>query len=103
MLDPPVPLNADWADPFVTAIVTFSHPLLPVAPGDNDNWFVRRLNTQRPVTFVTILGNQVTLLTAGAIANPGDDVISYSPPPFEVVSNTARQIPAPAFADFPLT
>lgn len=98
-----MPLTAVWSDAFSTATLTFSHPLVPLAGGDVGNWFVRERGDQRPVTMVTINPGNIVLLTAGAIANPGDDVVSYSPPPFDVVSDTARQIPAAAFTDFPLT
>jgi hypothetical protein len=57
----------------------------------------------RTVTNVSILGPQVVLLTMAAAGDPGPDVVSYSPPPFDIISDTAKPTAAPAFADFPVT
>ncbi len=102
MLDPPIPTAAVWSGFFFTAAVQFNHQLQTVVSADRANWFVRKTNLARPVVSVGISGTQVTVLTSGSITDIGPDVVSFSPPPFDVVSDTAKPTPAPAFADFPL-
>lgn len=84
------------------AIVSFSHNILDTAL-QRANWFVRRTNVLRAVDAATVQpGGDVRLQTSVGAADTGPDVVSYSPPPFDVVSDTAVQVPAEAFADFPL-
>lgn len=106
-LDPPVPIAAEFIVLFTQVIVDFSHPLLPDLGGEPASWFIRWMGVERRATTVIIgggpLDNQVTISTAVVGANPGDDVVSFGPPPFDVISDTTKQIPAPAFTDFPLS
>lgn len=101
-----MPIAATWVAFLTTAQVTFSHPLLLDLAGDTANWFVRVANVERTVMGVTIGAgpgnNRVDLTTLAAGADFGPDVVSFSPPPFDVVSDTVKPQPAPAFADLPL-
>ncbi len=103
MLDPPLPLSAVFNPPLGPVTVTFSHPILSNPALDPSNWFVRRSNNSFTFSLLKAVGGVVELTTLSPTINPGPDVVSYSPPPFDVLSDTARAVPAPAFADFPLT
>lgn len=84
------------------ASITFSHPLINLVGGDTGNWFIRFTGLERTITGVLVAPGGVIVTTAGVVANPGPDVVSYSPPPFDVVSDTTKPTAAPAFTDFPL-
>lgn len=104
MLDPPVPQSAFFNLGFTFGNVEFQHPLIPGSL-DPANWFVRWLNRSRFVDAALVApGNPlaVAFTTSGSGVDVGPDVVSYSPPPFDVISATARAVPAPAFSDFPL-
>ena len=101
VLDPPVPT---LATEFLGNVeVTFSHNLVPglIDPTSWSGRFTDRLFTVDSAV-VTAAGVALTNMLLGA-ANPGPDVVSWSPPPFDLLSDTARQVPAAAFADFPIT
>jgi len=80
--------------------VTFSLPLVPgpVAPA---NWYTRYNNLRQECLTPVAIGSTVTYPLGATIADPGPNVVSYSPPPFDVVAASGPV--APAFADFPLT
>lgn len=94
----PVPVLAQWASP--RARVWFSTPIT-AGVLDVTNWFVRVGNrSQSLFTATAIAPNYVELLSIGSGPDIGPDVVSYSPPPFDVVGPGG---PAAAFADFPIT
>jgi len=99
---PPVPVVAHFGAPYAT--VEFDRRLTggPISTG---NWFVRVANLQKNITNVDVEGHVPRLVdvlcSVGGIPNAGPDVVSYSPPPFDLTSLTG--IPAAAFADFPIT
>lgn len=100
-LDPPLPILA--TEDFGSVTVTFCHNLVPGVI-DPTNWsgrFAARLFTAGSAV-VTFAGVALINLVLGA-ADPGPDVVTFAPPPFDLLSDTARQIPAPAFTDFPIT
>lgn len=102
-LDPPVPIKATFSVGLRQAVITFNHPLLDV-PLDPANWSVRDMDLDQPVqTAAVVLPNVVRLVTLGVGPDPGLDGVSFAPPPFDVVSDTAKPTPAPAFTDFPTT
>ncbi|KKM68217.1 hypothetical protein LCGC14_1463120 [marine sediment metagenome] len=103
VLDPPVPLSAVFAAGPSTLTLTFSHPLVGPQAGDPGNWFIRFDNFERIVTGVAINPGNVVLDTAMGGILFGDDAVSYSPPPFNIISDTAKPTRAPAFAEFPVT
>lgn len=72
-------------------------------PPDLPNWNVRYLNQKPAVTDVTSLGGVVIVSLGFGPPDVGPDVVSYSPPPFDLESNTAKHLKAPAFVDFPIT
>ena len=97
---PPVPDAACfWLIP-AGVLVHFDQPLLPGDTWNVANWFVRWNNQEWPVTKVTTLGAQVALDLGLAFLNLGADVVSYSPPPFDVTG--LHDNPVEAFADYPL-
>lgn len=105
LLDPPIPLAAVWAVGTMTARVTFNHPLVPSPALNTDNWFLRFNNFSLNIVLVRIVAGTPTvvrLTVSGQAINAGPDIVSFFPPPFDVVSNTAVQVAAPAFTDFPL-
>lgn len=95
---PPVPILATWTNP--NCFVTFDQVL---GPGvlDNANWFVRVGNFSRGVATATVVPPSVVrLTTVGFGPDAGPDIVSYSPPPFDVIGSGG---PAVAFADYPIT
>lgn len=102
MLDPPVPVSATHALPLDPVVVTFSHPLVDAASIDVTNWFVRENNLDMTVTIAKIVAGVVELTLGSVVADIGPDVVSFTPPPSDVLSDTTRQVAAPGFADFPL-
>ena len=99
---PPVPLAAHFYGAIAT--VEFDR-FLTSGPLDVSNWFVRYGGLSKTVNAADAEGHVPGILDlyllAGGVPNPGPDVVSYSPPPFDVVSRTG--IPAAAFADYPIT
>jgi len=99
----PVPVAAalNGAGP---ATVTFDQPLVPGAL-DPANWFLRFNNTFISPLVIpgnpSAAGSTVSIIFFTAGPDPGPDVVSFSPPPNDVVS-LATAIPAAAFSDFPL-
>lgn len=80
--------------------VFFSAPLTP-AVLNPANWFVRDGNFWRTtLTAVAAAPNVVTLTEVGFAPNIGPDIVTYTPPPFDVTGPTGI---VAAFADFPLT
>lgn len=74
---------------------------LTLGPLDTGNWFVRVGNRSQTIfTAVASAPDLVLLTSIGSGPNPGPDVVSYSPPPFDVIGPPG---PAPAFSDFPIT
>lgn len=89
---------AVWGPPRVN--ILFSTAITPgvLALG---NWFARFGNIKLGLTNATAFApNRVQLTALGGGADPGPDVVSYSPPPFDVIGPGG---PAAAFTDFPLT
>jgi len=94
----PVPILATWTSPKCT--VTFSQALTP-GPLDTGNWFVRVGGRSQTIFLAAAVApDKAELTSIGSGANPGPDVVSYSPPPFDVTGPTGD---APAFSDFPIT
>ncbi len=103
-LDPPVPIRASFQAAFTLGLVEFDKPLV-LGDFDPANWRLRWMNQDRPVTSARVLVGSptvVTIRTTGVAGDIGPDTIDYTPPPADIISNTARQIPAPGFINFPL-
>ncbi|MBA7570165.1 hypothetical protein ES708_11912 [subsurface metagenome] len=94
-------MAAIWEPLPAKAIVYFTVPIKS-ADLSVGNWFVRHGGMEWAVTPAIASAGHVRLTLGGPMANPGADVVSFSPPPFDVVS-IGGLVPAPAFADFPLT
>lgn len=80
--------------------VAFDQPLKRGAAWDTANWFVRWSNLTRPVVNVTTVDAQVVLQLDAGVLSPGGDVVSFSPPPFDIEG--LWQNPVQAFTDYPL-
>ena len=66
---------------------------------------MRWSNNSRPIISGNALPGTPTVVRlqfGGVVPDAGPDVVSFAPPPFDVLSDTAKSIPAPAFTDFPL-
>lgn len=84
------------------ATVTFSENLVNGGGLDVGNWFVRKAGNKMNVTSVIASDTAVTLnLTTGG-ANPGSDVVTFTPPPDDIVTRLSL-LPVLEFADFPMT
>lgn len=95
---PPVPVLADKTNGHLD--VYFSSTLTP-GPLNAGNWFIREANTAwLPIGPTAVLPNRVSIDLFGLGPDVGPDVVSYSPPPFDVVGPGG---PAAAFADYPIT
>jgi hypothetical protein len=98
--DAPVPIAAVYDPGGPTVTVTFSCPLISRSL-DATNWFVRVGNVRYGAIGASSAGDHVTLVVIADGANVGADVVSFTPPPFDVVSAVGG-VQAAAFADFPL-
>lgn len=99
-----MPVSGTWQATTHTVTLTFSGRLQPglSAPA---NWSgvafdvgFANFTTPGPVT---IAGFTVTFTAALGFPALGPNRVTYSPPPFDVIS--LGGVPAPPFADFPLT
>ncbi len=103
-LDPPVPILA--ADIVFQAQVTFNHPLIQGAL-DHDNWSVRFGDERFAISNASVGAFPPTDIILSydmpGVPDVGPDVVDFTPPPSDVISDTARQIPAPGFLNFPMT
>lgn len=96
----PVPIAACfWAVP-PSVFVRFDQPLVAGVGWDTGNWFVRWLNETRAVTQVSTVGDQVVLDLAAGVGGLGPNVVSFSPPPFDIEGLFGNV--ADPFADYPL-
>lgn len=102
-LVPPVPILARYATPVGPVTVTFDQPLRPDPALETTNWFVRR-NGQAPLVQTAFAdANRVVLTLGMGPGNPGPNVVSFNPPPFDVQAAAPPHEPTAAFTDFPLT
>lgn len=102
-LNPPVPVSALVTPPFPARFleVTFDQPLAPGVP-DLSNWTFRFAGTRYSCILpASISDNKVTLQGSNQGPDPGPDVCTYSPPPFDI--ENLEGAPAVAFTNFPIT
>lgn len=83
------------------AVITFTDPIA-VGALNNNNWFVRHGNTIQVVTTAAIFQGTVILSVLPGIFELGPNVVSFNPPPFDVISDRTG-LAAQGFAGFPLT
>lgn len=76
---------------------------MPLVPGPigAGNWYTRYNNLSQQCLFPTATGSTVTYSLGDVAQDPGPNVVSYSPPPFDVVAIAGPE--AAGFADYPLT
>ncbi len=98
---PPVPISATRTLPDI-AFVTFDQDLV-IGPLEDSLWTWRSNNRAFEALNAEVNAGAVVELT-GLDVGPdvGPNVISFSPPPFDVLS-LGTGLPAAAFVDFPLT
>lgn len=71
--------------------------------GTAANWFARFANISYQILAVqSPFPNFVRLSLQAPGPNHGPNVVSYSPPPFDVVEQAPPNTPVVAFTDFPL-
>lgn len=98
---PPLPVIAHQRGVGQPVTVDFDQGLQADPAIDTDNWVVRLANNLWETTSASVTGARVTLTIGGfAVPDVGPNVVSFSPPPFDVLSTPG--LPAAAFADFPL-
>ena len=100
--NPPEPVSAIINGPMTQLVVTFDRQLFPNPTPSPSNWIIRYNNQLRTVTSGNAVGFTLTLnLTPGG-ADVGADVVTFDPPPFDILDLfTLEQVAA--FADFPVT
>lgn len=98
---PPLPLAAHLGTPPIDVIVIFDRPLATVPILNIANWAVRLAGVAQFVNAAAAAGYCVSLATTPGFPDPGPDVVSYSPPPFDVVG--AHTVPVAAFTALPIT
>lgn len=100
-LDAPVPVLAETFLFPNRVFITFSTVMKP-AIVDKRSWSVRIGNQAYTIDSAEVKLFGVELMVTPGAGDPGANVVSFAPPPFDVVS-AAGHVPAPAFADFPIT
>ena len=102
---PPVPISAVVFASSSLFVVTFDQPLIPglISPG---NWSARAdlssgVKFWNPVGQPAVAGNTVTWTGTPGAPTFGGTIITYGPPPFDLIGCNA--LPAPAFIDFPMS
>ena len=100
-LDAPVPVNAVFEPGKVELIVTFSRELA-AGPLDAANWTWTFGITQYAAVTAVAADDAVVLIGAPQGASVGDNVVNYSPPPFDVRASGAHGAAAGAFSEFPV-
>lgn len=97
----PVPISAIYDSLNDKLEVTFSEAIAS-SGYDVSPWFVRIGNNQRGVDSIEeVIGPTVTLQLSGSLANPGPNIVSYSPPPEDLVTDPGGD-PVPGFTNFPI-
>lgn len=100
-LDAPVPVQAVWQALGPFCLIYFTCDITG-EPLDAGNWFFRYGGFSYTVTAAVESSGRVRLSLSAPMLDAGPDVVSYAPPPFDVLS-LGGLVPAPAFADFPVT
>ncbi len=96
------PTVAQWYSSPDRIVVAFDEQLVDLAPSEHSTWTVRYNNFIYTATAAGISGAAITVSLTQAGADAGADVISYTPPPADVVTRLS-DLPVLAFADFPVT
>jgi len=94
------PVLATYSIPPERVKITMSGPVVPGAP-HRANWYVRYSNNSRIIDAVSADGSVVTISLGFGSADPGPNVVSYSPPPHDLVSLYGGE-PVAAWADWPI-
>jgi hypothetical protein len=99
--DPPVPTSATWAGGSAPVYVFFDRALGTNPTCDTGNWFLRLGGFAQTVTGVNMAPVAVAIARTNGPANPGPDIVSYSPPPDDIVGGDGT--PVAAFSNLPVT
>ena len=83
------PVLIDWSE-----VLQFDGGL------DTGNWALRLNGMAQTITSATASGNSVVLTRVDGPVSPGPDEVSYSPPPYDVIS--AEGVPALGFDAYPV-
>lgn len=96
---PPTPISARWLPAGKRLYVTFDQSLVDGVL-DRTNWQYRYANRLYVPVVCGAVGNEVQMGAFSGMLNPGPNVVSYYPPPFDVTN--LDLLPAPGFVDFPI-
>lgn len=97
----PVPISAEYIPGDDQIAIDFSENVSSL-DDDASLWTARIGGFDRGVDNIAdVSGVRVLLQLSGSVADPGPNVVSYAPPPFDIVSFPGGT-PAPAFANFPV-
>ena len=99
--DAPLPLTAVYQLSTGALQLTLSEPVQANPSLSILNWFLRIGPNRRTVTSASAVASSVLIATSPGPVDPGPQVISFSPPPFDVLS--VPGMPMLAFAGFPVT
>lgn len=97
---PPVPISATFSVITGSIVVTFDKALTPDAALDTKLWSARKNSYVRTIANAVASGSTVTMATTQGAFQPGLDVVSYAPPPFDLLGLNGR--PVEAFLNYPL-
>lgn len=97
----PKPISATYAGGAAQLIVTFDEPLIAAPFLVAANWTIRLNGYLQQFGSGSASGDVVTINRTDNVVDPGPDVVSFTPPPFDVVGVSG--VPAPAFLGFPVT
>lgn len=96
----PLPTGAIWSSFTASIALQWSIPIVDAPVLDVANWWARINNKLQVVSAVNAVANVVTLSVTDGAVDVGPDVVSYRPPPYDVVGTNG--VPAPAFEDYPV-
>ena len=97
---PPLPIFADKVPLEDKFWVQFDRELRADPVLDIGNWSVAYQLVHWNVVAAECEGDRVTLSVIQAMAAAPGDVVSFAPPPFDVIGR--NWVPAPAFTDYPI-
>ncbi len=96
---PPGPLAAQFSAGSGVLVLTFDSALMPAMLA-RSNWFLRIYDQAYLILSAEAAMDSVILTGIPGMVDPGANIVSYSPPPFDVLSWQGEA--AEAFSDLPV-
>jgi hypothetical protein len=97
----PVPIYAECLGGGAPVQVVFDQALTANPALDTGNWIIRYGGFMQIVSAAAASGTGVVISRSNGPGNAGPDVVSFAPPPDDLLS--AGGSPVAAFANFPIT